>query len=204
MILLPKIIILNNIIYFFKIYNKILFFLKNNILLLKNKILILEYFPIFTNNLIYKNNKKTNIYDLILIYINRGGNITYHAPGQLIIYFFLNLFYFNNKIKKIKNFIKLIFYNIIKYYNIKEKIIIKNNELYIKKNKNFLYYKFSFFSIKIFNNIIFHGISLNISIYLKPFKWINPCGVKNLLINNLNIYNNKIFIDKIKILLFQN
>ena len=123
------------------------------------------------------NEKKIN--DIPVVFINRGGKITFHGPGQLIIYPILN-------IRKRK-------LNIIEYINIIEEIIIKvfkNNKIKLftkketnrglwtkdKKNKNDK--KIIFIGLRYSKGVIFHGISINLDLSLTNFKKINPCGLE--------------------------
>ena len=148
------------------------------------------------------NEKKIN--DIPVVYINRGGKITFHGPGQLIIYPILN-------IKKRK-------LNIIKYINKIEEIIIKvfkNNEiilftkkemnrgLWTKDEKNKKDKKIIFIGLRYSKGVIYHGISINLDLSLINFRKINPCGLEAEQISSLkelNItYNKKKLVNELKI-----
>ena len=137
----------------------------------------LEHEKIFTaGSSTPKNIKKTSINNIQIIYVNRGGKITYHGPGQLIIYPILNL-----KKRKI---------NIIKYINLLEEICIKvfkNNSIILfrkkEKNrglwtsKNNIHKKIVFIGLRYSKGVIYHGLSINFSINLVDFRRIDPCGL---------------------------
>ena len=123
------------------------------------------------------NKKKIN--NIPVVFINRGGKITFHGPGQLIIYPILN-------IKKRK-------LDIIKYINILEKIIIKvfkyngiklftiketNRGLWVKDKKNKKNKKIIFIGLRYSKGVIYHGISINLDLSLVNFRKINPCGLE--------------------------
>jgi len=112
---------------------------------------------------------------------NRGGKITYHGPGQRIVYLMINL----NKKKDIRYFIKLlekISIETLKEFNVvsesrKDRIgiwVTKLNNRSLAKEK-----KIGSIGIRIKKWISYHGISLNVKPNLNYFKYINPCGIKD-------------------------
>jgi len=116
--------------------------------------------------------------------VNRGGKITYHGPGQLIIYPLINI--------KARNM------NIIDYINVIEDICIgvfNNNqiELIRKKEKNRGLWvksakgsrKIIFIGLRYSRGVIHHGLSINFHNDLEKFRKINPCGLNGREISSL-------------------
>ncbi|OUX23742.1 MAG: lipoyl(octanoyl) transferase [Pelagibacteraceae bacterium TMED259] len=116
--------------------------------------------------------------------VNRGGKITYHGPGQLIIYPLINI--------KARNM------NIIDYINVIEDICIgvfNNNqiELIRKKEKNRGLWvkgakgsrKIIFIGLRYSRGVIYHGLSINFHNDLEKFRKINPCGLDGREISSL-------------------
>ena len=116
--------------------------------------------------------------------VNRGGKITYHGPGQLIIYPLINI--------KTRNM------NIIDYINVIEDICIgvfNNNqiELIRKKEKNRGLWvksakgsrKIIFIGLRYSRGVIHHGLSINFNNDLDKFRKINPCGLDGREISSL-------------------
>lgn len=116
--------------------------------------------------------------------VNRGGKITYHGPGQLIIYPLINI--------KTRNM------NIIDYINVIEDICIgvfNNNqiELIRKKEKNRGLWvksakgsrKIIFIGLRYSRGVIHHGLSINFHNDLEKFRKINPCGLDGREISSL-------------------
>lgn len=112
---------------------------------------------------------------------NRGGQITYHGPGQRIVYYIINL----NKKKDIRFFIsslEKIVISTLKELNIESKSykdrvgiwVVKVNNVNLKKEK-----KIGFIGVRIKKWIAYHGFSLNINPDMNFFNQINPCGLKN-------------------------
>ncbi len=128
--------------------------------------------------------KTDKINNIPVIKVNRGGKITFHGPGQLVIYPLINL-------KKRKK-------NIIDYINSLEDICIKafkrsDIELYRKKEKNRGLWvennnelkKIIFIGLRYSKGIIHHGLSINFDLDLDNFQRIDPCGLNSKDISSL-------------------
>ena len=172
---------------------------------IKNEeIWFLEHQSVFTaGSSTPKNFNKKKINNIPVVFINRGGKITFHGPGQLIVYPILN-------IRKRK-------LNIIEYINIIEKILIKvfknnkiklftkketNRGLWVKDEKNKNDKKIIFIGLRYSKGVIYHGISINLNLPLANFRKINPCGLEGDQISSLkelNInYDRKKIVDDLK------
>ena len=168
------------------------------------EIWFLEHQSVFTaGSSTPKNFNKKKINNIPVVFINRGGKITFHGPGQLIIYPILNI-----RERKL---------NIIEYINIIEKIVIKvfknnkiklftkketNRGLWTKDKKNKVDKKVIFIGLRYSKGVIYHGISINFDLSLTDFRKINPCGLKAGQISSLkelNInYDKKKLINELK------
>ena len=143
---------------------------------------ILEHKPIFTAGTSSKENEILNK-TISVSKTSRGGKITYHGPGQKVVYFVLNL---NERGKDIRKLIKLIENCIIKIlneYGIKSFNDKKNIGIWVNVNGNTK--KVAAIGIRVKRWIAFHGFSINISNDLKVYKNIVPCGISNNRITNL-------------------
>lgn len=105
---------------------------------------------------------------------SRGGQYTYHGPGQRVVYLMLNL---RKKGYDIRKFISLIEEWIIKSLkDIDVNAVNDKNHVGIWiKDKNSLK-KISSIGLRVRKGITFHGISINLNPNLENFKGINPCG----------------------------
>lgn len=172
---------------------------------IKNEeIWFLEHQSVFTaGSSTPKNFNQKKINNIPVVFINRGGKITFHGPGQVIIYPILN-------IRKRK-------LNIIEYINKIEEIIIKvfknnkitlfakketNRGLWTRDKKNKKDKKIIFIGLRYSKGVIYHGISINLDLSLDDFRKINPCGLEADQISSLkelNItYNKKELINDLK------
>ena len=119
---------------------------------------------------------------------DRGGQITYHGPGQRIAYFMINL---NNKRKDVRYFINLlekITIDTLKEFNIIAESRSDRIGIWVTKYKNKILNKekkIGSIGIKIRKWITYHGVSININPDLNYFKLINPCGIKDFSVTSL-------------------
>ena len=119
---------------------------------------------------------------------NRGGKITYHGPGQLILYFVLDLKKRKKDIRKFISIIEKTIVDTLRYYKI-ETYPDKNN-IGIWYNENSKIKKIAAIGIRVSKWIAYHGFSINIKNDLTKYDAIVPCGITNKGVINLkNIKN---------------
>ncbi len=165
------------------INNKMLLFNKKRNSKTKDEIWLVEHYPIYVYGRKENKNRKKIINNIPVKYSNRGGKITYHGPGQKIIYFLIDI---KKKKIKIKKFIKIIIkstINTLKIFNINNINTKKYSGIFINQKK------ICSIGLNIKNNYSMHGLALNVSMNLKPFKKITPCGEKKIKMINLNTFN---------------
>ena len=143
---------------------------------------ILEHKAIFTAG---TNSRESEILNknIKVIKTSRGGKITYHGPGQKIVYFVLNL---NKRQKDIRKLIRNIEKCIIltlKDFKIESFNDHKNIGIWVNVNNEAK--KVAAIGIRVKRWIAFHGFSINISNNLEVYKNIVPCGIYNKGITNL-------------------
>ncbi|QJC32355.1 lipoyl(octanoyl) transferase LipB [Enterobacteriaceae endosymbiont of Donacia dentata] len=163
-----------------------------------DEIWLVEHTPVFTQGKIY------NISDILYYYHNipifntdRGGKITYHAPGQQIMYILINLKRRKINIKNLIFILEETVKNILSYFKIIPDIYHCNPGVYINNKK------IASIGIKISKGCSTHGIAFNINMNLLPFKYIKPCGFKKLKMTQLKNFIPNIKIFKIKKLLIK-
>ena len=151
----------------------------------KEEIWFLEHNKVFTaGSSTPKEFNKNKINNIEVLKVNRGGKITYHGPGQMIIYPIINI-----KFRKL---------NLIEYINQIEEICIdvfQDNqiELFRKKEKNRGLWvkseiglkKIIFIGLRYSKGVIHHGLSINFNNDLEDFRKIDPCGLHRREISSL-------------------
>ena len=135
---------------------------------------IVEHPPVFT---LGRNGKESHILnksDIPIIKVDRGGQVTYHGPGQLVVYFLLDLHRRKLGIRQLVTLIEDCLIALLSQYNIEAYSDKKAPGVYVNKQK------VAALGLRVSKGCTTHGLSLNIDMDLSPFKDINPCGYENL------------------------
>lgn len=135
---------------------------------------VVEHDPIFT---LGRNGKEAHILeksDIPIIKVDRGGQVTYHGPGQLVIYFLLDLHRRNLGIRKLVTLIENSIIKLLAKHNLNAESQPKAPGVYIDGEK------IAALGLRVSKGCTTHGLSLNIDMDLSPFSSINPCGYKGL------------------------
>jgi lipoyl(octanoyl) transferase len=129
-----------------------------------------EHSAVYTLGLNRKNVRLPVRDDIPLVHTDRGGKITYHAPGQLVIYFLFDLKRHNLNIRKLVSLLENAVIELLD--NFSKKAIAKPDApgVYVEEAK------VASLGLRIKNNCCYHGLSLNINMDLSPFEAIDPCG----------------------------
>ena len=111
---------------------------------------------------------------------DRGGEITYHGPGQLVVYFLINIKRLGWGPKKLIFYLEELFISLLNNYDIEAKRKAGAPGIYVDKKK------IASIGLKIKRGFSYHGVSLNIDMDLSTFNNINICGYKSLEVTQLN------------------
>lgn len=154
----------------------------------EDEIWVVEHPPVYT---LGRNGKKEHILcktDIPIINVDRGGQVTYHGPGQLVIYVLIDLHRRNLGIRQLVTLIENSIILLLKEYAIKANSEKKAPGVYVDGSK------IAALGLRVSKGRTTHGLSLNINMDLRPFQAINPCGYKGLKITqckDLGINENK-------------
>ena len=138
-----------------------------------------EHDPVFSCGVRTDKNELPRTTDIPVITTDRGGQITYHAPGQLLVYILFDLKRRSAKIREFIHDFETIMLNTVRYYS-DEAILNKSEPGIFIKNK-----KIVSFGLKISKGHSYHGASINVSMNMAPWKKINICGKKNQQVTDL-------------------
>ena len=164
---------------------------KNNA---KELLWFLEHNSIFTAGTSAKEIDQ-NIKDKNLIrYVGRGGEWTWHGPGQRVVYIMLDLKQREKDIKKYINNLEKWIILTLNFFNIDAIVKEGNPGVWIKKNNAF--FKIASIGVRISYWITWHGISININPNLKPFEEIVPCGVQNGFVTSIKKEGKNVSLDQ--------
>ena len=153
----------------------------------------LEHNSVFTQGLSGKSKHLLKETQIPIIQSDRGGQITYHAPGQLIIYCLIDIKRLGIGIKKIVSMIEQSLIELLSSYEITAHTLKGAPGVYVNDSK------IAALGLKVKHGRTYHGLSLNIDMDLSPYTLINPCGYSDLKVTQMrNITNNILNISDIK------
>ncbi|HEY9322092.1 MAG TPA: lipoyl(octanoyl) transferase LipB, partial [Candidatus Methylopumilus sp.] len=157
----------------------------------QDEIWITEHDAIYTIGLNRKDFKQPSRSDIPVLHVDRGGKITYHGRGQLIIYPLIDLERYHLTIRSFVTLIEKSIVNFLSLRDIKASAKIEAPGVYIENKK------IASLGLRIKNHASYHGLSLNIDMDLTPFEAIDPCGYKNLQMTQLKTFINDVSIENI-------
>ena len=154
-------------------------------IIVNDVILFLEHPPVFTlgrrgglNNLTVSEDflEKAGI---PVIQVERGGNITFHGPGQIVVYPIIDM--------------RTARLGVADYVNSLEEVMIRTAaDQGIMAERNAVnrgvwvgMSKIGSLGIAVRNSVSFHGFALNVNTSMEPFRWIHPCGLKGIHVTSM-------------------
>ena len=135
---------------------------------------LLEHPPVFT---LGRNGKPEHVHDtgdIPLIKVDRGGQVTYHGPGQLVAYLLLDL---NRRGLGVQSLVRLLeqaVIDLLAVHAVRGERRDKAPGVYVDGRK------IAALGLRVRRGCSFHGLSLNVDMDLAPFGMINPCGYRGL------------------------
>jgi lipoyl(octanoyl) transferase len=157
-----------------------------------DEIWLLEHDAVFTLGTAADPSHVLNPGNIPIVQTDRGGEVTFHGPGQLVIYFLLDI-----KTKKIgpkalvANLQNLI-QNILQHYSIESSFVEGAPGVYVGEKK------IASIGLRISKGRTYHGISLNVNMDLEPFSRINPCGYEGLEVTQISHFDSNVTMDKVE------
>lgn len=106
-----------------------------------------------------------------VVHVERGGDITYHGPGQLVLYPILSLKRAHFSVKEYVTLLEKLMISLSADFGIAVGRDARNRGVWVGNNK------IGSIGISVRHGVAFHGMALNINLDLEPFRWVNPCGL---------------------------
>ena len=157
----------------------------------KDEIWFTEHYPVYTLGHAAAEENIISTNDIPVVRTDRGGQVTYHGPGQLMIYFMLNLRRLNWGPKKLICEMESLIIDLLKQYEINASRRTGAPGIYVQDKK------IASIGLKIKRGFCYHGISLNVDMDMKPFEGIVTCGIDSLEVTQINEFA-EISIDEVK------
>ena len=151
----------------------------------------LQHPPVYT---LGKNGKPEHILnakDIPVINADRGGQVTYHGPGQIVVYILLDLKRLKTGVRELVTLIEQSIIDLLAGYGIESCARRDAPGVYVNNAK------IAALGLRVRKGCSFHGLALNVDMDLEPFSRINPCGYEGLEVTQLTNLVQDITIEKV-------
>lgn len=155
-----------------------------------DEIWCLEHEPVFTLGLAGKIEHVLDAGDIPVHQVDRGGQVTYHGPGQLVIY---PLFDLKRKGLSIRRFVSLLEQSVAGFlseFSLEAVLRPGAPGVYVDDKK------IAALGIRVRRGCCYHGVSINVCMDLSPFYRINPCGFPGLEVTQLADLGTRLSVDE--------
>lgn len=177
--LLPRVIFLGELEYALS-HAQMLAFTNTRDSQTRDEFWVLSHPPVYTQGTSCNAQPRPSDTNIPLFKTDRGGQITYHGPGQLVIYLMLDIKRLGIGPKRLVRQIELAIIRLLSSYRIEAGIRDGAPGVYVNAKK------IAALGLRIRQGRTYHGLSLNIDMDLEPFKLIDPCGYAGLEITQLS------------------
>ncbi|WP_229694687.1 lipoyl(octanoyl) transferase LipB [Pseudohongiella nitratireducens] len=140
---------------------------------------VLQHPPVFTQGQAGKAEHLLAPGDIPVIQIDRGGQVTYHGPGQLVIYLLINVRRASVGVRELVSLIEAAIIDTLASFKIEAAARPDAPGVYVGDAK------IAQLGLRIRRGCSYHGLSLNVAMDLSPFSRINPCGYAGLAVTQL-------------------
>ncbi len=139
-----------------------------------DEVWIVEHPPVYTLGQAGKPEHILQDIGIPLVQIDRGGQVTYHGPGQVVIYLLLDLHRRKIKVRELVTAIEQAVIDLLAAYSVTAERRDGAPGVYVGEAK------VAALGLRIRHGCSYHGVSLNVDMDLSPFAAINPCGYAGL------------------------
>lgn len=167
-----------------------------------DEVWLLQHAPVFTQGLNGKAEHVIDPGDIPVVQVDRGGQVTYHGPGQIVAYILVDLNRRGWGVRHLVTAIEKTVIGLLSEYTLDAYAKPSAPGVYVSLNQQDA--KIASLGLRVKRGRSYHGVSLNIKLDLAPFEYINPCGYKGLQITQLSDLAEYESLEKVsKKLLFQ-
>lgn len=135
---------------------------------------LVQHPPVFTQGQAGKPEHLLNLTDIPVVQIDRGGQITYHGPGQIIAYLLLDLRRQKLNVRELVRRMEQSVIDLLADHGVTAKGREEAPGVYVGPAK------IASLGLKIRHGCCYHGLAFNVEMDLTPFHYINPCGYAGL------------------------
>jgi len=143
---------------------------------------LVEHPPVFTQGQAGRAEHVLAPGDIPVIQVDRGGQVTYHGPGQIVAYPLIDISRSQMGVRALVSGIEQTIIEVLKSYGVDAQLKTGAPGVYIDG------VKIASLGLRIRRGKSFHGLAFNINMDLEPFQRINPCGYEGLQVTNLSAF----------------
>ncbi|MFN3581341.1 MAG: lipoyl(octanoyl) transferase LipB [Pseudomonas sp.] len=144
-----------------------------------DEIWLLEHPPVFTQGQAGKAEHVLNAGDIPVVQVERGGQVTYHGPGQLVAYLMLDIRRLDMGVRDLVSAMERSLVRLLQSYGVEAAPRSDAPGVYVGAAK------IASLGLRIRRGCSFHGLALNVDMDMQPFQRINPCGYAGLSMTQL-------------------
>ena len=151
----------------------------------------LQHPPVYT---LGKNGKAEHVLnpaEIPVINTDRGGQVTYHGPGQIVVYTLLDLSRLKMGIRQLVTILEQTVIELLADYGIESNARADAPGVYVNNAK------IAALGLRVRKGCSFHGLALNVDMDLEPFSRINPCGYEGLEVTQIKDLNSDIDVEQV-------
>lgn len=152
---------------------------------------LLEHPSVYTQGQAGKAEHILNRNSIPIVQSDRGGQVTYHGPGQLVAYVLMDIKRRNLGIKTLVGLLEKVLIATLNEYGVPSVVRCGAPGVYIEDKK------IASIGLRVKNGCTYHGIALNVDMDLAPFNAINPCGYSQLKMTQLSDFVDNITIPEV-------
>jgi lipoyl(octanoyl) transferase len=158
----------------------------------KNEIWFLEHPPVFTLGTAADKKHILDSKDIPIVQSDRGGEVTYHGPGQLVIYFLIDIKNSDLGPRSLVKTLQEFTQSLLKNFSIESDFIEGAPGVYVDGKK------IASIGLRISKGKSYHGISINVDMDLQPFSYINPCGYEGMQVAQIKDFKKDVTIKEVE------
>ncbi len=158
----------------------------------KDELWLVEHPAVYTQGQAGKQEHLLNTGNIPVIQSDRGGQVTYHGPGQLVAYVLFDLKRRGLGVKTLVGQLELIVVKCLREYAIAAETHCGSPGVFVNDAK------IASIGLRVKNHCTYHGIALNVAMDLSPFSGINPCGYQHLKMTDMRNFQDNICLDVVK------
>lgn len=143
---------------------------------------LVEHPPVFTQGQAGRAEHILAPGDIPVIQVDRGGQVTYHGPGQIVAYPLIDISRAQMGVRTLVTGIEQAVIDVLKSYGVDAQLLAGAPGVYVDG------VKIASLGLRIRRGKSFHGLAFNINMDLEPFQRINPCGYAGLQVTNLSAF----------------